>query len=367
MFLSCLFGEFPGVLALSCGFIADVTAGRKEKSRMARMAFIDCAINLAGVPAGLFAGQLLKRVGFTSVFGMSIGVNVLLPDPKKYKVREKSDSSKSKDTGKQNRGYSDTDESDGKNLPDIPTHATGESENSENTNNKKSINWDLFKPHKQIYEVYKLVTAKKRRHLVLPPLFAFSFVVYAFVGELTTTALYLKGDPLSFTPDFIGYYYASQGIIRSVGVVVTTQFAYRVLKASDINVLLFGIFSQIVCYVLIGTSKTKLAVFLSNLTGFIIPVALSLSRSFASKYVPPEKVGSLMAAFESLDALSFTTNLMSLKVYSATLDLYSGTVFLFLGGCSFVGLLITLANKFYMKIREKHERKEEHDQPKRDA
>jgi len=110
-------------------------------------------------------------------------------------------------------------------------------------------------------------------------------------------------------------------------------------------VLLFGIFSQIVCYVLIGNSKTKLAVFLSNLTGFSLTVALSLSRSFASKYVPPEKVGSLMAAFESLDALSFTTNLMSLKVYSATLDVYPGTVFIFLGGCSFVGLLITLANK----------------------
>uniref|UniRef100_A0A7M6DNI6 Major facilitator superfamily (MFS) profile domain-containing protein n=1 Tax=Clytia hemisphaerica TaxID=252671 RepID=A0A7M6DNI6_9CNID len=78
MFLACIFGEFPGVLALSYGFIADVTTGRKEKSRTSRMALVDFAGNLAGLPAGLFAGQLLKHLGFTAVFGLSIGINLII-------------------------------------------------------------------------------------------------------------------------------------------------------------------------------------------------------------------------------------------------------------------------------------------------
>ena len=65
-------------------------------------------------------------------------------------------------------------------------------ENAENGN--KPINWDLFKPHKQIYLVWKLITCKERRHRILPPLIAFVFIIYGFVGELTCL-LYTSPSP----------------------------------------------------------------------------------------------------------------------------------------------------------------------------
>ncbi|XP_066916457.1 lysosomal proton-coupled steroid conjugate and bile acid symporter SLC46A3-like [Clytia hemisphaerica] len=370
MFLACFFGEFPGVLALSCAFIADVTAGLKAKSRVTRMALIDCAVNLAGLPAGLFAGQLLKHLGFTAVFGLSIGINLLLlayiifllPDPRalqkvpKGKELKESTSSENKKlvpASATNESISDNSSNVSSNIDRVPDSSNDSSSESASESppqlDKKPITCDLFKPHKQIYLVYNLLSCKERRHLILPPLFAFSFVIYAFIGELTITSLYLKSDPLAFTPDYIGYYYASQAVIRSLGILLVTQFAYRVLKASDVNVLLFGIATQIMCYVLIGFSRDTLSVFMANIIGFGLTVALSLSRSYTSKHVPPEQVGTLMAAFESIDALSFTTNLMSIEVYNATLDRYSGAVFLFLAGCSSVGFCITVANKIYLK------------------
>ncbi|XP_066929283.1 lysosomal proton-coupled steroid conjugate and bile acid symporter SLC46A3-like [Clytia hemisphaerica] len=200
---------------------------------------------------------------------------------------------------------------------------------------------------------YKLLSSKGRRHLILPPLLAFTFIIYAFVGELTLTSLYIKNEPLALEPDFIGYYYASQAAIRSLSCLITLRIASKVFRASDIDVLLFGVLSQIISYTIIGLSKSKVTIFTASLSGFGIPVALSLSRSYTSKHVPPEQVGTLMAAFESIDALSFTTNLMSIEVYNATFSRYAGAVWFFLAGCSFIGFALTLGNKLYLLQREK--------------
>ncbi|XP_066929248.1 lysosomal proton-coupled steroid conjugate and bile acid symporter SLC46A3-like [Clytia hemisphaerica] len=376
MFMACLFGEFPGVLALSCAFIADVTTGRKAKSRTSRMALVDCAVNLAGVPAGLFAGQLLKHLGFTAVFGLSIGFNViillyiifLLPDTRAIQIANELDfkqsmeikpgkKSTTKDIVISNKAI-DIDVTDIE-SPEVNASAKPATNPTDNdvtdTSNQETrkLSCDLFMPHKQIYLVYKLLSSKGIRHLILPPLLAFTFIIYAFVGELTLTSLYIKNEPLALEPDFIGYYYASQATIRCFGCLATTQIATRILKASDINVLLFGVVSQMVSYILIGLSKSELSVFMANLSSFGIPVALTISRSYTSKQVPPEQVGTLMAAFESIDALSFTTNLMSIEVYNATLSKYAGAVWFFLAGCSFIGFALTLGNKFYLLKKKK--------------
>ena len=384
--MACLFGEFPGVLALSCGFIADVTTRRKAKSRTSRMALVDCAVNLAGVPAGLFAGQLLKHLGFTAVFGLSIGFNLimllyivfLLPDTRSIQIANELDykqstkikpgesqfKSATKEIGISNKAVDivianaespEMKASDKYGTDEKSSDSTCEKEIQTKTANPETrkLNCQLFMPHKQIYLVYKLLSSKERRHLILPPLLAFTFIIYAFVGELTMTSLYIKNEPLALEPDFIGYYYASQAAIRCFGCLATTQIATRILKASDINVMLFGMASQIVSYILIGLSKDKLSVFMANLSSFGIPVALSMSRSYTSKHVPPEQIGTLMAAFESIDALSFITNLMSIEVYNATFSRYAGAVWFFLAGCSFIGFSLTLGNKFYLLKREK--------------
>ena len=362
--LAALFGEFPGVMALCYGFIADVTISQNLSSRISRMAFIDCAVNFAGIPAGLFAGQLLNQVGFPAVFGLSIGVNVILlsyivffiPSRKaivKMQAIQKISSQNEKEisdhtNAKVRKEISSTEKPSSDPKPYKLSTRSEELKTEENTIGNKPINWDLFKPHKQIYLVWKLITCKERRHLILPPLIAFVFIIYGFVGDLTITSLYLKSKPLSLSPDYIGYYYATQATIRGVGVILTTQIAKRLLKVTDINLLLFGVFSQIVCHVLIGCSNGTLFVFLANITGFAIPVGLSLSRSYTSKQVPPEQVGTLMAAFESIDALSFTTNLISIEVFNATLNSFSGSVFIFLAGFAFVGFCITFGNKIYL-------------------
>ena len=375
MFLACLFGEFPGVLILCCAFVADVTRGENAKSRMTRMALVDCANNLASLPAGLLAGQLLKHLGFTAVFGFTIILGILillyvlfiLPDTDNEKSPiEKSIKvttlPKTTNVFFENRSYVDDtrdnekatskneispEEFTSQNIDKKPENFPDEEKNVA----QKPIDWELIKPHKQIYKVYKLLSCKERRHLILPPLLAFTFIIYALVGELTITTLYLKSNPLAFTPDVIGYYFATQAVIRSVGLLLITQFAHRVLKASDINILLFGIITQIACYVSIGVSRNTLSIFLANVAGFGIPSALSLSRSYTSKQVPAHQMGTLLSAFASMDSITGTVNLITIEVYNATLEHYNGAVFLFLAGCSLVAFCVTITNKIYLRRR----------------
>ncbi|XP_066915679.1 lysosomal proton-coupled steroid conjugate and bile acid symporter SLC46A3-like [Clytia hemisphaerica] len=349
MLLACLFGELPGVIALSCSFIADVTRGKKSETRIARMAFVEFSINLAGIPAGLFGGHLLKSMGFVSVFCLSICVNILLllyiifilPDPTKL-------NNNVEDQYKENKSYSmeNGSKSNQQQHPELST-------TTDSPASKSPIDWDLFKPHKQIQKVFKLVTSKERRSYVLPALANFLCVIYAFTGELSITALFLKGEPLNFGANYIGYYFANQAVIRSIGVVATTQIAYHVVKATEMSTIMFCTCSQIVCFVLIGASNTTLFVFLVNIAGFATPGPMSVLRSYISKQVPQDKVGTVLAACASIEATSYTLNLITLQIYNHTLEWFHGTAFMFLAFMSFLGLCISTAIRFTSKNHDK--------------
>ena len=366
MFLSCLFGEFPGVMALTSGFIADVTSGTKEKARIARMAFIDACAVFAGLPAGIIGGQLLKKYGFVSVFILSVCMNIvllayvifILPDPKKNltlatkKVTDKASEKAAEDTKAPEK------EEIAEKTPSNNNATEGQSSKCSDSSDQAvpKINWDLFKPHLHIKCVFQIITAKERRRFILPPLFAFSLSIFGFVGELTTTALFLKGKPLHLGPDFVGYYYASQGLIRGISIILITQITYRCFPIKDINLILIGLLSQIFCFLSIGASSSTLAVFLSNVLGFGLNLALSLLRSYSTKQVPPEYFGTLLASFESLDALAFTLNIISLQIYNASLHTFPGTVFIFLASCCFLSFLTMIIYKYtVLRHQEKKE------------
>ena len=76
-FLSCFYGEFQGVVALCYAYLADVTAQDLDQRTM-RMAFIEASLFFAGIPAGLLSGYLLERLGFVSVFGLNVGINLMI-------------------------------------------------------------------------------------------------------------------------------------------------------------------------------------------------------------------------------------------------------------------------------------------------
>lgn len=343
--LSTLFGQFPGVISLCYGFITEVTTDNQE-ARISRLAFVDASIFFAGVLSGLGAGQLLERFNFIAVFCFSITINVLLllyitfllPDLAKLKNKKKKKDGEAEElqsmNSKEKEAGEDGDE---------------EKEEDEEEPGLQKFSLKLLNPIKQIRQVFRVIFAKETRRMVLPPLLAFTFSIYAYVGDLTVTALYLKGKPFQMTADYIGYYYAIQAFMRGFGVISVTQLSHRVLHLSDMNLMLFGIASEAITYTAIGLSKTRLTVYLVNVFGLGLPVANALLRGYTTKQVAKENYGALLAAFASLDCLAYTTNAITLEIYKATLDIFPGAMFVFLGGCAGIAFVIMLVFKCYIR------------------
>ena len=99
--------------------------------------------------------------------------------------------------------------------------------------------------------------------------------------------------------------------------------------------------SQVICYVLIGLSRSTSIVYLVNITGLAVPVATTTLRSLATKNVSQRNYGSVLAAMEAADAIAgVITNCVSLWTYNLTLTVYTGVVYFALSGLSFCSLLL---------------------------
>ena len=317
-FLSCFYGESQGVIVLCYAYMADVTITNLNQRTM-RMAVLETCLILSGIPAGLLSGYILQQVGYVSVFILTLCINVLmlfyvicfLPNHAKLAMYSRIPGNECdiKLTRKQS-------------LTQSYTYAR-----------------NLFNPCKYFRRVCKVITDKDCRKVILPLVFAFGLSLCGVSGEIIVDALYLKNKPFNFTPQFIGYYAAAKCLIRSVGLILITQVSFHCLHLSDYKLLVTGLLSQFVCYIMIGLSRSTIAVFLVNITGLASALAPTTMRSLVTKHVSEQNYGSVLAAMEVTDTLAgVIANCVSLGTYNLTLTFYSGVAYFALATLSLFSL-----------------------------
>ena len=329
-FLSCFYGESQGVIVLCYAYMADVTVTDLNQ-RTVRMAVLEACLFAAGIPAGMLSGYLLQQTGYVSVFILTLSVNVImllyvicfLPTPIKSLAYKRV-------------SVTDSDFELTKKQADEQSHA--------HTRN-------LFNPFSYIGQVFKVITEKDNRKMLLPLIFAFGFYEVGLSGEIIVETLYLKNKPFNFSYQSIGYYVAAKLGIRCIGVVLITQVSFHCLHLGDYKLLVTGVLSQITCYILIGLSRSTKTLYLVNMSGLAAAVFPTTIRSVATKYVSEENYGSVLAVFEATSVIAAViANCVSLGTYSLTLTVYSGVVYFALAGLSLFSLslvFLTLAIKVF--------------------
>lgn len=330
-FLSCFYGEFQGVVALCYAYLADVTENHLDQRTM-RMAFIEASLFFAGIPAGLVSGYLLESLGFVSVFGLNIGINVcillyvIFYLPKDNQPR---------------RTYENL-------CSDDVAVSSGNKTQKEFT--PVTSCQGLFNPFAHFKHVFTVVLSPSCCTIVVPVILSFGFSVCAVYGELVVQTLYLTNQPFVFSPQIIGYYSAVQSAIRGLGVILFTQLSYHYFNFSDHTLILIGLLSQVVCYVCIGLARSLLTVFIFNITGLAIPVATATLRSLATKNVSSENYGAVLASLEAMDVIAgVLTNASTLWTYNLTLHIYSGIAFFALGGFALLSMAFLLVGYCFRK------------------
>merc|ERR1711962_396324 len=119
-----------------------------------------------------------------------------------------------------------------------------------------------FNPFHYLVRSFKVVARSDNRFVLLCLLTAFGFTVCAVLGELIVQTLYLTHQPFAFTYTSIGYYSASQSLIRGFGVILFTQISFRCWHIPDHTIVVTGLLSAAICYLLIGVVRSAVAVFI---------------------------------------------------------------------------------------------------------
>ena len=317
-FLSCFYGELQGVIALCYAYMADVTVAHLNQRTM-RMAVLETCLILSGIPAALLSGYILQQTGYVPVFILTLCIDVImlfyvirfLPNYAKLAVYSR-----------------------------IPGNEY-EIKPAQKQSVTKSYTYAriFFNPCKYIRHVCKVITDRDCRKVILPLVFAFGLNLCGASGEIIVDTLYLKNKPFHFTSQFIGYYAAAKCFIRSVGLMLITQVSFHCLHLSDYKLLAAGLLSQFVCYILIGLSRSTIAVFLVNITGLALVVVPTTLRSLVTKHVSEQNYGSVLAALEVADTLAgVIANCVSLGTYKLTLNFYSGVAYFALASLSLFSL-----------------------------
>ena len=118
---------------------------------------------------------------------------------------------------------------------------------------------------------------------------SFLFAVFDYFGSITI--LFTKHYPLCWGPEMIGYYMATKTALAGVGI----PFVFKVLTKCIMETLIVII--SCVCYiisnVIVGLSKTTVAMFMSCIPAILAVAAPPCIRSIASKMVGRHEEGTL--------------------------------------------------------------------------
>ena len=322
--LSSLYGDVAGVNMLSFSYIADVTTS-VISDRTIRMSLVEFAVWFSVVPAGIGSGFLLKWIGFEAVFIftaactfiLSLYVNLLLPT-----VLPKSDD---KTTAV------DKDLRDKQILGDDRIPLIG---------GRSKIWKNVLNPFTHLKEFADVMFHQKYSVTLLSLVSVFFLAECGIWTEIFVLPLYLKNAPFNFSPELIGYYYFTQGIIRGCGLLLIPRLSQYMKWTDNVSVII-GLISQAATYISIGASRSILMVFISNLFGLGMTLPLTTLRSMTSKQTASEHYGAAIGALEVVNVLSaIIINFVSLGIYSATLTIHSGMVFFTVAATSILALIL---------------------------
>ena len=322
--LSSLYGDVAGVNMLSFSYIADVTTS-VVSDRTIRMSLVEFAVWFSVVPAGIGSGFLLKCIGFEAVFIfaaactfiLSLYVNLLLPT-----VLPKSDDK----TTAVDKEFQDKPILDDERIPLI---------------SGRSKTWkNVLNPFTHLKEFAEVLFHQKYSVTLLSLVLIFFLSVCGIWTEIFVLPLYLKNAPFNFSPELIGYYYFTQGIIRGCGLLLIPRLS-QYMKWSDNVSVIIGLISQAATYISIGASRSVLMVFIANLCGLGMTLPMTTLRSMASKQTAAKHYGAAIGALEVVNILSaIIINFVSLGIYSTTLTIHSGIVFFTVGATSVLALIL---------------------------
>ena len=328
------YGSFSGVVMITYSFMADVTKDDLAR-RTKRMAILESCIYTSGVLSGSVSGHFVVAAGYTTVFLTNGGLTVILC---LYVLIL---TSKNKRDQYENLSEPIEDENEKFSVSD-------ENEVERNRSPKSSIKSLRYRdigelnPFKLIKQVFKVIINNENRMSISLLMVLYFCSVCVLASDNYVIPLYLKNAPFNFNAEWVGYYIALFSGVGGTSLLVLS-FISHCFYISDYFIILLGLISQVILYILTGIARGVVLLFVARAPCMFYTVPMPSIRSLGTKLISPKEYGAFLGALASIDILGFVfINFAGLGIYKFTIAIYSGFVFFVIAGISVIGIIILL-------------------------
>ena len=396
-----LVGDVSSLYVFTHAYIADITT---EKQRTMRINLLEAASLSAGLCATVSSGHIIQRFGYVGIFVTSTGLLVLaiiylivVVKPVES-VAEKVEGKRELDIPNQEcdhvqegnireggtvniaciQSKTDTiEKTEGKVFFIDASKSLSNNSHKENIENsatriEHSANQGIQAPQsklsrqdkglqrttKRLLKIVKKsnpLTSVKRVIKVLKEqgqlkkgltlFLLMSFGAFSYSGEMAIIVLYLKNHPYFLTPQKIGYFLAFESaLLAIVGLVCWNYLLTRIIKISDVGMLLVTSFSALAYYVLLGFSNSITMLYLIQILHSVSTLNVSTIRAMTSKVTTPSAVGLMYAALLVVETASILVgSIVTPLTYALVAAVHPGAAFFINAGIMLTSLCISIS------------------------
>ncbi|XP_013410831.1 proton-coupled folate transporter-like [Lingula anatina] len=185
-------------------------------------------------------------------------------------------------------------------------------------------------------------------------LFASLFFVAVALSPpiISIDILYVLNRPFCWDAKLVGLFLASTMALMTFGGALGLFIMQHWWKMSDIGIALVALISAIAANVLKAFANKPQLMFVSSVLGMLALLIIPMIRAQMSKTVHQKKQGALFASVAAMETLSALLASVTFgTVYSATVDIFSGVVFLTVAALFGMGFLLLCFHVIYSRRR----------------
>lgn len=201
---------------------------------------------------------------------------------------------------------------------------------------------------KKITDFYISDNFKGKRAAYILLQLSFGMAILCGVNRNNLETLYLLGRPLCWNPSKIGVYLMVRSFFQGIFGLLFLKLFQRCI--SDTVVAIMSTVSTSVSYVVEAFAKTTLVIYMVPAAGAFSFLVAPMTQGLMSSMTPAEKQGSMFAGLMTMAVLStLLGTLTQNSIYSATVSIMNGFVFLILAVLSLINMIMLVAYKYIRK------------------
>eukprot|EP00914_Ancora_sagittata_P001415 GHVO01003687.1.p1 GENE.GHVO01003687.1~~GHVO01003687.1.p1 ORF type:complete len:482 (+),score=17.98 GHVO01003687.1:114-1559(+) len=319
--LGTLFNAFTGgmitMITCSLSYLSAITT---EKTRTWRISIAEAMMLISGAIALFVSGDMLEATGFVFVFSFVIGLNILVILYVLFWLKDV-------DVG----------------IEKLPEDG--------GSNFKLICNPRYFTD--SIMVLFKKREHNRKAHVIVQ-IAIIAFFIFAISPAWTLSYLFLRHEPLSWTPTMFGHFSGLNAGLRGVCLLVALPLMKKYARMTDTSIMIIGSVSGVFSLVVFGFSSKTWMVYTIPFLGFFGPSTIISIRGLISTMVEKTELGKIFGVVASVESLSFllASCLYNYVLYPHTVTTFPGMSFL-VGGASMV---IPLALSIWLHLGVKKEK-----------